>query len=139
MKNKAINPNQLYNESMVKFQNQCKSSSTRNIWSYFSYHYISNDLQSGILSSLPFLCQVVVIFFAGPITDYMLKKKYLSVLLARKINTSISLMGLGLFIVLAGYSGCNATLVVVYFCLSSGLNGFSGKFIYPGYLILTNV
>ena len=63
----------------------------------------------------------------GPITDSILKRKLLTVLQARKISTAVSLIFPALFYVLAGYSGCNATLVLVYFSLASALKGASGK------------
>ena len=68
-----------------------------------------------------------MIIAIGPITDSILKRKLLTVLQARKITTAVSLIFPALFYVLAGYSGCNATLVLVYFSLASALNGASGE------------
>jgi len=80
---------------------------------------------SGFLSSLPFLCEFVVIAAIGPITDLLLKRKLLTVLQARKISTAISLLIPAVFYVLAGYSGCDVTIVTVYFCLAAALIGIS--------------
>jgi len=80
---------------------------------------------SGFLSSLPFMCELVVIIAIGPITDSILKRKLLTVLQARKITTAVSLIFPALFYILAGYSGCNATLVLAYFSLASSLIGVS--------------
>jgi len=80
---------------------------------------------SGFLSSLPFICEFVVTMAIGPITDSILKRKLLTVLQARKISTAVSLLFPAFFYVLAGYSGCNVTLVLVYFSLASALNGAS--------------
>ena len=73
------------------------------------------------------MCQLVVIIAIGPIIDSLLKRKLLAVLQARKINTAVSLIFPALFYVLAGYSGCNATLVLAYFSLASSLIGVSGE------------
>jgi len=80
---------------------------------------------SGLLSSLPFLCEFLVITAIGPITDWLLRRKLLTVLQARKIMTATCLMFPALFYVLAGYSGCNVTLVVTYFCIATALIGTS--------------
>jgi len=80
---------------------------------------------SGFLSALPFLCELVVIIGIGPITDMLLKRKLLTVLQARKIATAVSIIFPALFYVLAGYSGCNVTLVLVYFSLAASMIGVS--------------
>jgi len=80
---------------------------------------------SGFLSSLPFLCEFFIIVAIGPITDALIGRDLLTVLQARKLSTAASLLIPSVFIVLAGYSGCNVTLIVVYFSLATAIIGIS--------------
>ena len=60
-------------------------------------------------------------------TDCILRKGYLEVVWMRKINTILGLAVPAIFVIIAGYIGCNATLAVVFFSISTGLTGLSGK------------
>ena len=60
-------------------------------------------------------------------TDCILRKGFLEVVWMRKINTILGLAVPAVFVIIAGYIGCNATLAVVFFSISTGLTGFSGK------------
>ena len=75
---------------------------------------------------MPYLCQFVITPAAGALTDFILKKGLIRVVWMRKINTALGLGIPALFVVLAGYIGCDATLAVVFFSISTGFTGFTG-------------
>jgi len=62
----------------------------------------------------------------GYFTDLIRKRKLVSTTAIRKINTFFGLGVPALFIVLAGYIGCDATTAIAFFSLSVGFNGFTG-------------
>ena len=100
---------------------------------------ISPIIQSGFLSSVPYICQVVVTLIGGALTDYILKKRLVKVVWMRKINTALGLGIPALFVVLAGYIRCDAILAVVFFSISTGFTGFTGKNIPLYFLILSKI
>lgn len=93
---------------------------------------------NGILSALPMLSRYIGGMFHGAIADFLLRKKYLSVLWVRRIFNSLCMVGPGLVMIIMAYppSGteCNTNLVVILFCIGMFFNGAisSGHFASPG-------
>ena len=90
----------------------------------FLPQFLSNVLNfdiatNGFLSALPWLSCFLGAIFTSQITDFLLSRKYVSTTFIRKFNQLGSSVLSGLFLVLAGYAGCDATLAVV--CISVGL------------------
>ena len=84
-------------------------------------------LQSGLLLALPYFLQLLITIGTGIITDYLTSNKWVSVAVARKGNASVSLLVPAVFVLLAGYAGCDTTATVVYFTISASVMAFRGK------------
>ncbi|XP_076803041.1 sialin-like isoform X1 [Clavelina lepadiformis] len=92
--------------------------------------YLSSILKfdltaSGALSSLPYILQWIFTFFGGMATDVIRKNNVTSTVAIRKINTTLGLAVPALFIVLAGYIGCNATAAIAFFTMSVAFNALT--------------
>ncbi|KAK9693163.1 Major Facilitator Superfamily [Popillia japonica] len=84
--------------------------------------YLSDVLQydlgdNAILSSMPYVAQWVGGVIAGQVTDYLIKKKNYDVLLCRKVGSTLGIAVPSTFVLIAGYMGCNGTLVILMFTL----------------------
>eukprot|EP00057_Strongylocentrotus_purpuratus_P010271 XP_011664745.1 PREDICTED: probable anion transporter 7 [Strongylocentrotus purpuratus] len=75
--------------------------------------------QAGILSAVPHITFAIFIMIGGAVADFILRHTNLSVTTVRKFMTTLGLLPAGTFLVLAGYVGCNAILVIT--CISLGL------------------
>ncbi|XP_030569765.1 putative inorganic phosphate cotransporter isoform X1 [Drosophila novamexicana] len=85
--------------------------------------YMADVLQfsirsNGILTAFPFLAMWVSSLLSGFLADWLIRSGKLSINLERKLFTFIGAFFPGLFMVIASYTGCNKTLVVVSFTLS---------------------
>lgn len=78
----------------------------------------------GLYSSLPYLLKWIVSILSGVVSDYIIGRKYLSITNTRKINAAICSIFPATFIVAASYAECDRTLVIIFFTLSTMLNGF---------------
>ncbi|KAJ0176882.1 hypothetical protein K1T71_008061 [Dendrolimus kikuchii] len=92
------------------------------------------DIKSnGVLSALPYLAMYLLSFPLGFISDYILKKKWLSITMSRKISNSIGHFGPALALIGLSYSPAgNVTVAVVLLTVVVGLN--AGH--YTGYLLV---
>ena len=77
--------------------------------------------------ALPYFLQLLITIGTGIITDYLTSNKWVSVAVARKGNASVSLLVPAVFVLLAGYAGCDTTATVVYFTISASVMAFRGK------------
>ncbi|KAF5284355.1 hypothetical protein FQR65_LT13572 [Abscondita terminalis] len=79
--------------------------------------------ENGFYSSLPYIVMWLVSLAGGWICDWLIHKNYMSITVARKFFTTVASIGPGVFIVGAGYSGCNRYLAVALFTIGMGLMG----------------
>ena len=80
---------------------------------------------NGLISATPFICQSIMTFFAGSITDVIRSKNWLRTVTIRKINNILGLAIPGITVVLAGYAGRNAALAIALFSISVGTTAFT--------------
>ncbi|XP_075239454.1 sialin-like [Convolutriloba macropyga] len=82
---------------------------------------VSND---GLLSSLPWICCFFGTVVASSGTDHLRQKNLVSTTLVRKLNEVISAILPSVCLVLAGYAGCDASLVVSLISIAMFFFGF---------------
>lgn len=95
--------------------------------------YMSDVLQfnikdNGLYSSLPYLLMWIVSISSGVLGDWMIRTNRISITFSRKLFTTIASVLPSVFIVGAGYAGCEKALVVTLFVLAMGSMGT----FYPG-------
>uniref|UniRef100_M3XHC3 Sialin n=2 Tax=Latimeria chalumnae TaxID=7897 RepID=M3XHC3_LATCH len=81
--------------------------------------------ENGFLSALPYLGCWLVMISVGQIADYLRENQVFSTATVRKMCTLIGMIGPAVFLLAAGYTGCDYTLAVVFLTISSSLGGFS--------------
>ncbi|XP_013197243.2 putative inorganic phosphate cotransporter [Amyelois transitella] len=99
--------------------------------------YMSNALgvdikSNGLMSATPYFAMFLVSFLVGQLSDYVLRKKWLSITASRKIGNSIGMYGPAIVLVVLTYAPANATVAVSLLTLTMVLN--SGH--YAGYLLV---
>jgi len=93
--------------------------------SYFKDVLDFNMKENGFVSAAPFLVAFFVTMFVGYFADIM-RRKWISTTLTRKIMGFIGFLPSAGFLVLASYAGCDQiTLSVVYMTLATGLLQFN--------------
>lgn len=80
--------------------------------------------QNGFLSSLPFMMMWLTAMFSGWGSDFLIKRKIMTVSFVRKLFTSIASFGPGLGVLAASYAGCDRVLVMTLFTIGMALMGF---------------
>lgn len=83
--------------------------------------------QNGFLSALPYLGCAVFAVVSGQIADYLRETCHYPTGTVRKGFTLIGMIGPAVFLVAAGYTGCNYTLAVTFLTISSALGGVSAS------------
>ncbi|TGZ68384.1 hypothetical protein CRM22_004290 [Opisthorchis felineus] len=78
---------------------------------------------NGLLSALPYLVQCTYAQLAGFTSDVLIKRGKLSTTWVRKLNNCIALGGIGLGLLLVGYTGCSRIVSVMIFATAIGLMG----------------
>nr|XP_039255122.1 sialin-like [Styela clava] len=96
---------------------------------YLKYVLRFDMTTSGIISALPFFVMWVSINLSGFVCDYLREKRILNTTQARKVFNSIGLIGPAIFLVAAGYVGCNNTLIIAFICIATAFNGCT----FPGF------
>ncbi|KAM7408379.1 hypothetical protein PAMA_002209 [Pampus argenteus] len=94
--------------------------------------YMNNILgfsiqQNGFLSALPYMGCAVFAVVSGQIADYLRETCLYPTVIVRKSFSVIGMIGPAVFLVAAGYIGCNYTLAVTFLTLSSALGGVSAS------------
>lgn len=79
--------------------------------------------KNGLYTSLPYLCLWIVGISSGFLSDYLIKRKHLSITVSRKLFTSIAAIGPAVFIIFASYAGCDRGVVVAMFTLGMAFMG----------------
>ena len=72
---------------------------------------------NGFLSALPWLCCFIGTVLTSQITDFLRSRKYVSTTFIRKFNQIISTFLPGLFLVLAGYAGCDDAKAIAFIAI----------------------
>ncbi|KAJ8360095.1 hypothetical protein SKAU_G00166200 [Synaphobranchus kaupii] len=83
--------------------------------------------QNGLLSALPYLGCWVLALLGGQLADYLIETCLFSTVAVRKAFTLIGMVGPAVFLVAAGYTGCDYILAVGLLTVSSALGGFSAS------------
>ncbi|CAJ1066712.1 sialin [Xyrichtys novacula] len=94
--------------------------------------YMNNILgfsiqQNGMLSALPYIGCAVLAVLSGQLADYMRETLLYRTVIVRKAFTLVGMIGPAVFLVAAGYTGCNYTLAVTFLTISSSLGGVSAS------------
>ncbi|XP_053566413.1 sialin [Bombina bombina] len=84
-----------------------------------------NSQENGFLSALPYFGCWVCIVLTGLFADYLMERLNVSTVAVRKIFTVIGMIGPAIFLVAAGFTGCNYVVAVSFLTLSTTLGGFS--------------
>ncbi|OWK57704.1 Sialin [Lonchura striata] len=80
--------------------------------------------ENGFLSALPYFGCWLCIILSGQIADYLREKQNFSTVCVRKCFTLIGMIGPAVFLVAAGFIGCNYALAVSFVTISTTLGGF---------------
>ncbi|XP_075718149.1 sialin [Rhinoderma darwinii] len=84
-----------------------------------------NAQENGFLSALPYFGCWLCMITTGHVADLMREKWNFSTVVVRKIFNTLGMVGPAVFLLAAGYTGCDYTLAVVFLTLSTTLGGFS--------------
>lgn len=84
-----------------------------------------NAQENGFLSALPYFGCWVCMNITGLIADYMREKLNFSTVAVRKLFNTLGMIGPAIFLLAAGYIGCNYKLAVAFLTLSTTIGGFS--------------
>ncbi|RZB39500.1 inorganic phosphate cotransporter [Asbolus verrucosus] len=79
--------------------------------------------ENGVWSSLPYLVMWLVSMTSGWLCDWLIKKGYMGITIARKFFTAIAALGPAVFIIVASYSGCDRLMAVAMFTVAMGFMG----------------
>ncbi|XP_005811266.1 sialin [Xiphophorus maculatus] len=83
--------------------------------------------QNGFLSALPYLGCALMAVLSGQVADYLRETCLYPTVIVRKSFSLIGMIGPAVFLVAAGYTGCNYTLAVTFLTISSALGGVSAS------------
>ncbi|XP_044227921.1 sialin [Thunnus albacares] len=83
--------------------------------------------QNGLLSALPYLGCAVVAVLCGQLADYLRETCLYRTVIVRKAFSIVGMIGPAVFLVAAGYIGCDYTLAVIFLTISSSLGGASAS------------
>ncbi|XP_783585.3 sialin [Strongylocentrotus purpuratus] len=81
--------------------------------------------QAGILSAVPHIVFFIFILGGGVLADFLLSHTNFSITTVRKFMTTIGILPSGIFLVLAGYVGCNAPLAITFISLGLACTGLA--------------
>ncbi|XP_015281863.1 PREDICTED: sialin isoform X1 [Gekko japonicus] len=81
--------------------------------------------ENGFLSALPYFGCWLCIIISGQVADYLREKQNMSTLCVRRTFTLIGMIGPAVFLVAAGFIGCDYKLAVAFVTISTTLGGFS--------------
>eukprot|EP00088_Acartia_fossae_P010328 TRINITY_DN15141_c0_g1_i3.p1 TRINITY_DN15141_c0_g1~~TRINITY_DN15141_c0_g1_i3.p1 ORF type:complete len:555 (+),score=53.77 TRINITY_DN15141_c0_g1_i3:130-1794(+) len=89
--------------------------------------YMKNILHFDIkdnaaISALPYLLSTILSFIASPVADYFIDHRIMKRSVTRKLFNSLGFCLPAVFLVLAGYSGCDVDSTIVFLALAGGTN-----------------
>lgn len=83
--------------------------------------------QNGMLSALPYVGCAILAVLSGQFADYLRETRNCATVKVRKAFSLVGMIGPAIFLVAAGYTGCNYTLAVTFLTISSSLGGVSAS------------
>lgn len=83
--------------------------------------------QNGMLSALPYIGCAIMAVLSGQFADYLRETRNCATVKVRKAFSLVGMIGPAIFLVAAGYTGCNYTLAVTFLTISSSLGGVSAS------------
>uniref|UniRef100_A0A8C2HTX3 Sialin n=1 Tax=Cyprinus carpio TaxID=7962 RepID=A0A8C2HTX3_CYPCA len=83
--------------------------------------------QNGMLSALPYLGCWLLALLGGQLADLLREKYLIRTVIVRKAFTIVGMVGPAVFLIAAGYTGCNYVLAIAFLTLSSSLGGISAS------------
>ncbi|KAH0500486.1 Sialin [Microtus ochrogaster] len=97
--------------------------------SHYEKEYIVSSLknQNGILSALPYFGCWLCMIPCGQAADYLRVKWNFSTISVRRIFTLVGMVGPAVFLVAAGFIGCDYSLAVAFLTISTTLGGFASS------------
>nr|XP_028578608.1 sialin isoform X4 [Podarcis muralis] len=81
--------------------------------------------ENGFLSALPYFGCWICIILSGQFADYLREKQNMPTVCVRKTFTLIGMIGPAVFLVAAGFIGCDYEMAVAFVTISTTLGGFS--------------
>ncbi|XP_065204372.1 sialin-like [Planococcus citri] len=99
---------------------------TLNIYlpSYLRYVHGLDMKKGGYIAGAVFFVKSIVSVFAASITDFIIRKKYMSTQYVRKLSVFVSCVMGGAFLLAVPYAECNVKLAVVFLFVAITLHGF---------------
>lgn len=86
-----------------------------------------NIQENGILSAVPYFGGWLCIILSGQAADHLRAKWNFSTICVRRIFSMIGMIGPAVFLVAAGFIGCDYSLAVAFLTISTTLGGFSSS------------
>uniref|UniRef100_A0A8C9Y7Z9 Sialin n=1 Tax=Sander lucioperca TaxID=283035 RepID=A0A8C9Y7Z9_SANLU len=83
--------------------------------------------QNGMLSALPYIGCAVLAVLSGQLADYLRETCLYPTVVVRKSFSIVGMIGPAVFLLAAGFIGCNYTLAVTFLTISSALGGVSAS------------
>ncbi|XP_012787603.1 sialin isoform X1 [Sorex araneus] len=83
-----------------------------------------NIQENGVLSAVPYFGCWVCMILSGQLADNLRAKWNFSTICVRRTFTLIGMIGPAVFLIAAGYIGCNYSLAVAFLSISTTLAGF---------------
>ncbi|XP_056291616.1 sialin [Pseudoliparis swirei] len=83
--------------------------------------------QNGLLSALPYLGCAVMAVLSGQLADYLRETCLCRTVTVRKAFSIVGMIGPAVFLVAAGFTGCNYVMTVTLLTISSALGGVSAS------------
>uniref|UniRef100_A0A8C2L7N0 Sialin n=1 Tax=Cyprinus carpio TaxID=7962 RepID=A0A8C2L7N0_CYPCA len=102
------------------------SNVTVNFYNVLSVNSLCHS-QNGMLSALPYLGCWLLALLGGQLADLLRERYLIRTVIVRKAVTIVGMVGPAVFLVAAGYTGCNYVLAVACLSISSSLGGISAS------------
>ncbi|XP_045150562.1 sialin isoform X2 [Echinops telfairi] len=86
-----------------------------------------NVQENGFLSAVPYFGCWLCIILSGQVADNLRAKWHFSTLCVRRLFSLVGMIGPAIFLVAAGFIGCDYSLAVVFLTISTSLGGFASS------------
>ncbi|KAM6186547.1 sialin [Rhynchocyon petersi] len=86
-----------------------------------------NVQENGLLSALPYFGCWLCMILSGQAADNLRAKWNFSTICVRRVFSLIGMIGPAIFLVAAGFIGCNYSLAIVFLTISTTLGGFGSS------------
>ena len=89
------------------------------------YDFKSFISKNGLINALVYFTYSLSLIILGSISDFIVKKKLLSITVSRKAFEAIAMLFPAIFMAIIPNVGCNQTVVIILLTASMGFFGFS--------------